>query len=106
MRSFWRTLDQGVLRAIILVCLADAIAGASFGALTVSGGLPTWVPVAMSVLVFAGGAQFAAAGVVLAGGSPAAAVLAGLLLNARILPFGFTVADTAGDRWWTRLLGA
>ena len=106
MRSFWRTLDQGVLRAIILVCLADAIAGASFGALTVSGGLPAWVPVAMSVLIFAGGAQFAAAGVVLAGGSPAAAVLAGLVLNARILPFGFTVGDAVGGSWWARLLGA
>jgi predicted branched-subunit amino acid permease len=60
----------------------------------------------MSVLVFAGGAQFAAAGVVLAGGSPAAAVLAGLILNARLLPYGFTVADAAGGRWWTRLMGA
>jgi 4-azaleucine resistance transporter AzlC len=90
----------------MLVCLADAIAGASFGALTVSGGLPAWVPVAMSVLIFAGGAQFAAAGVVLAGGSPAAAVLAGLVLNARILPFGFTVGDAVGGSWWARLLGA
>ncbi|HEY7361902.1 MAG TPA: AzlC family ABC transporter permease, partial [Streptosporangiaceae bacterium] len=88
MRSFWRTLDQGSLRDISLVCLADAIVGASFGAITVSGGLHPSVPVAMSVLVFAGGAQFAAAGVVLAGGSPAAAVVAGLVLNARLLPYG------------------
>lgn len=106
MRSFGRTIDRGVLRAIILVCAADAIAGASFGALTTSGGLPPWVPVAMSVFIFAGGAQFAAAGVVLAGGSPAAAVLAGLVLNARILPYGFAVADAVGSSWWTRLLGA
>ena len=106
MRSFWRTLDRDSLRDIALVCLADAIVGASFGAITVSGGLRPWVPVTMSVLVFAGGAQFAAAGVVLAGGSPAAAVLAGLVLNARLLPYGFTVADTVGGRWWTRLLGA
>jgi predicted branched-subunit amino acid permease len=106
MRSLWRTLDRGVLRDVALVCLADAIVGASFGAITVSGGLPLWVPVTMSVLVFAGGAQFAAAGVVLAGGSPVAAVLAGLILNARLLPYGFTVADAAGGRWWTRLAGA
>jgi 4-azaleucine resistance transporter AzlC len=106
MRSFWRTLDRDSLRDIALVCLADAIVGASFGAITVSGGLRPWVPISMSVLVFAGGAQFAAAGVVLAGGSPAAAVLAGLVLNARLLPYGFTVADTVGGRWWTRLLGA
>src|SRR2546430_10400507 len=106
MRSLWRTLDRGVLRDVALVCLADAIVGASFGAITVSGGLPLWVPVTMSVLVFAGGAQFAAAGVVLAGGSPAAAVLARLILNARLLPYGFTVADSVGGMWWTRLLGA
>jgi 4-azaleucine resistance transporter AzlC len=106
MRSFWRTLDRSVLRDIALVCLADAIVGASFGAITVSGGLAPWVPITMSVLVFAGGAQFAAAGVVLAGGSPAAAVLAGLILNTRLLPYGFTVADVAGGKWWTRLLGA
>jgi 4-azaleucine resistance transporter AzlC len=106
MRSFWRTIDRGTLRDIGLVCLADAIVGASFGAITVSGGLHPWVPITMSVLVFAGGAQFAAAGVVLTGGGPAAAVLAGLVLNARLLPYGFTVADAIGGRWWTRLLGA
>jgi predicted branched-subunit amino acid permease len=50
----------------------------------------------MSLLVFAGGAQFAALGVVLAGGNPLAAAGAGLLLNARHLPFGFTVADVIG----------
>ena len=105
MRSLWRTLDHGALRDVALVCLADAIVGASFGAVTVSGGLALWVPIAMSVLVFAGGAQFAAAGVLLAGGSPAAAVLAGLILNTRLLPYGFTVADAVGGRWWTRLLG-
>ncbi len=106
MRSFWRTLDRDTVRAIGLICVADTIAGASFGAIAVSGGMPAWVPIAMSVLIFAGGAQFAAVGVVLAGGSPAAAVLAGLVLNARLLPYGFTVADAVGGTWWTRLLGA
>src|SRR2546423_12722845 len=106
MRSFWRTLDQGSVRDIALVCLADAIVGASFGAITVSGGLRPWAPITMSVLVFAGGAQFAAAGVVLADGSPAAAVLARLVLNARLLPYGFTLADPVRGRGWARLLGA
>ena len=106
MRSFWRTIGRDTLRDIALVCLADAIVGASFGAVTVSGGLHPWVPVAMSVLVFAGGAQFAAAGVVLAGGGAAAAVVAGLVLNTRLLPYGFAVADAVEGRWWTRLPGA
>lgn len=106
MRSIWRTLDPATVRAIMLVCLADAIVGASFGAIAVSGGLDLWVPIAMSVLVFAGGAQFAAVGVLLAGGGAVAAVITGLVLNARHLPFGFAVADVLSGRWPKRLIGA
>ena len=46
----------------------------------------------MSAFVFAGGAQFMAVGLI-AAGNPVAAVLAGLLLNARHLPFGLAVAE-------------
>ncbi|MGW6912641.1 AzlC family ABC transporter permease [Kitasatospora sp. NPDC054939] len=104
--SALHVLDRATLRDIALVCVADALVGASFGAISVSGGLPLWVPVALSVLVFAGGAQFAAVGVVLAGGGPLAAVATGLVLNARMLPFGFTVADAVVGPWWQRLFGA
>ncbi|MFE4355018.1 AzlC family ABC transporter permease [Kitasatospora sp. NPDC056800] len=106
MRSLLRTLERATLRDVALVCLADALVGASFGAISVSGGLPLWVPVALSVLVFAGGSQFAAVGVVLSGGGALAAVATGLVLNARLLPFGFTVADVLDGPWWRRLLGA
>ncbi|MEV7599338.1 AzlC family ABC transporter permease [Kitasatospora sp. NPDC089797] len=106
MRSLLRTLEQATLRDIALVCLADALVGASFGAISVSGGLPLWVPTALSVLVFAGGSQFAAVGVVLSGGGALAAVATGLVLNARLLPFGFAVADVLQGPWWQRLFGA
>ncbi|NUR07354.1 MAG: AzlC family ABC transporter permease [Nocardioidaceae bacterium] len=110
MRSTWRTLlatlDPQVLRDIALVCVADALVGLSFGAIAVSGGLDWTVPVLMSLLVFAGGAQFAAVAVVLSGGSAVAAVLAGLVLNSRLLPFGFAVSDVLGRRWRTVLPGA
>lgn len=85
------------MRDVGLVCLADGIVAVSFGATSVSGGLAWWVPVALSLLVFAGGAQIAAVGVVLAGGSPFAAVLAGAVLNTRLLPYGFAVADIFGE---------
>jgi predicted branched-subunit amino acid permease len=85
-----------LLRDVALVCVADGLVGLSFGATTVAGGLPWWVPVAMSLIVFAGGSQFAAVGVVLAGGSPFAAVAAGAVLNTRLLPYGFAVADVVG----------
>lgn len=124
MRLGWRTSgaperDRALVRDVALVCVADAIVGVSFGATAVAGGLPWWVPIAMSLLVFAGGAQIAAVGVVLAGGSPLAAVAAGAVLNTRLFPYGLAVADvTAGTggtggpsrsparRWLTRLLGA
>lgn len=95
-RSLWRTLDRRLLRDIALVCLADGVVGASFGAIAVSGGQAAWVPIVMSLVVFAGGAQFAALGIVLAGGNPLAAAVAGLVLNTRLLPFGFAVADLIG----------
>ena len=111
----WRTpgrpggpgrLGRELRRDVALVCLADGIVAVSFGATAVAGGLPGWLPVLMSLVVFAGGAQFAAVGVVLAGGSPVAAVAAGVLLNTRLLPYGLGVADVTTGRWWTRLVGA
>ncbi len=65
--------------------------GASFGVLAE----PVMGPVAaivMSVLVFAGAAQFASVTVLAAGGGVASAVSAGLLINARFLPMGLALA--------------
>lgn len=99
--------DRTIARDVALVCLADAIVGASFGATATSGGLSPWVPVLMSLLVFAGGAQIAATSIVLSGGGPVAAVAAGALLNTRMLPYGFAVADVTGTGpWYQRLFGA
>jgi len=117
MRTLWRTplsawpRDAALLRDVGLICLADGIVGLSFGAASVAGGLPWWVPVALSVLVFAGGSQIAAVGVVLAGGSPLAAVAAGAVLNSRLFPYGLAVADVVTSeygpvrRWLVRIIG-
>lgn len=106
MRSLWRTVALAPVRDIALVCLADGIVGVSFGAISVAGGLPAWVPIVMSLLIFAGGAQFSAVAVVLAGGGPVAAVVAGLVLNTRLLPFGFAVADILDRNWFHKLTGS
>lgn len=106
MRFLWRTAPPALWRDVGLVCVADGIVGVSFGAASISGGLPWWVPVALSLLVFAGGAQIAAVGVVLAGGSPLAAVLAGAVLNTRLFPYGFAVADVVGPAGRTEASGA
>ena len=51
-------------------------------------------PIVMSAVVFAGSAQFAATAVLAAGGGPAAAVVAGVLLNARYGPMGVALAPS------------
>lgn len=105
MRSIWRTLEPALARDIALVLVADGIVGVSFGAIAVGSGLPVWLPMLLSLLVFAGAAQFMFVGIVASGGNPIAAVLAGLLVNARHLPFGFAIGDLLGSGW-KRLAGA
>jgi hypothetical protein len=58
MRSIRRTTERDLVRDIALVCAADALVGVSFGAIAVGLGLPLWLPVLLSVVVFAGAAQF------------------------------------------------
>jgi 4-azaleucine resistance transporter AzlC len=106
MRSIWRTPEKGLARDIALVCVADAVVGVSFGAIAVGLGLPVWLPMLMSVVVFAGAAQFIFIGIVGAGGNPVAAVVAGLLVNARHVPFGFAVGDVFGAGVLRRIAGS
>ncbi len=82
------------------------VVGLSFGAIAASAGLSVLKISAMSLFVFAGGAQFLAVGVVAAGGGAAAAVLAGLLLNARHLPFGLAVGEVIGERRRSLVVGS
>ncbi|GLP67589.1 hypothetical protein TUSST3_42110 [Streptomyces sp. TUS-ST3] len=95
-----------MVRDSALVWLASGVVGISFGAIAVTGGLPVWVPVVMSLVVYAGSAQFSAVGVLLAGGGPFAAAVTGLLLNTRTAAYGLAVADLLGPGRASRLLGA
>lgn len=89
-------LNADTVKAIALVCLADGIVGISYGSLATGSGFPLWVPLALSVLVLAGASEFLFIGTVATGGSPIAAAIAGLLVNARHLPFGIAVKDLVG----------
>jgi 4-azaleucine resistance transporter AzlC len=80
------------MRAALPLVFPVAALGASFG--IVARGLQ-WgavAPVAMSIVVFSGSAQFAVASVLGGGGSVAAAILAGMLVNARFLAMGLSAA--------------
>src|SRR5580700_11345506 len=97
MSSIYRTLARGTLRDIALACLAVWFIGLSYGAIAVASGFPLWVPAAQSVLVL----------VVAAGGNPLAAAAAGLLVNARHLPYGLALPDgVTGPGATRRLLGS
>jgi len=82
-------LRDGV-RAATPVIVPTLVLGISFGVLAepVMGEV---APVVMSIVVFAGSAQFAALSVLAAGGGAAPAIASGLLMNARFLPMGFAV---------------
>jgi 4-azaleucine resistance transporter AzlC len=85
-------LRRGAVTAIPLA-IAVGLFGVSFGVLSATtGGMGALPAIVMSITTFAGSAQFAAASVVGTGGAPAAAIAAALLLNARYLPIGVSVA--------------
>ncbi len=96
MSSIYRTLSGGTLRDIALACLAVWFIGLSYGAIAVASGFPLWVPAAQSVLVLAGASEFLFIGIVAAGGNPLAAAAAGLLVNARHLPYGLALPHMTG----------
>jgi 4-azaleucine resistance transporter AzlC len=73
--------------------LVVGLFGISFGVLSVSsGGIGPVQAVVMSASTFAGSAQFAAASIVATGGQPITAIAAAILLNARYLPIGISIA--------------
>ena len=98
-----------MLRDISVTCLAVFFIGLSYGAIAVASGFPLWLPAAQSVLVLAGASEFLFIGIVAAGGNPIAAALAGLLVNARHLPYGLALPDITGPevtgRGWRRMAG-
>jgi 4-azaleucine resistance transporter AzlC len=105
MRSILRT--DPIARDVTALCAAGVVVGLSFGAIASAAGVPLTQIVAMNALVYAGGAQFLAVGLAGAGATAAAIVLAGLLLNARHLPFGLAIGnEVLGERRAARLLGS
>src|ERR671930_2472250 len=76
----------------------------SFGLLARTVGMGRVAPIVMSATTFAGSAQFAAASILDAGGTAAAAILAAVLLNVSYAPMSISVADLFGGALPKRLL--
>ncbi|STQ62042.1 AzlC family-like protein [Pseudescherichia vulneris] len=98
MKHHLSCLKGDTIKAIVLVCLAVGIVGMSYGSLAIAYGFPIWVPFILSITVLAGASEFMFIGIVASGGNPLAAAAAGLLVNARHVPFGVTVRDLVGKR--------
>ena len=88
------------------IAAATGLYGVSFGALAVAAGLTVGQAMALSLLMFTGGSQFAFIGVVAGGGSGAAALGAATLLGLRNGVYGIQLKSLLGLRGWRRWVGA
>jgi predicted branched-subunit amino acid permease len=88
-----RTFRDG-LRDGLPYAGASAALSLSFGVVATDAGLPALAAVVMSAVVFAGSAQFAAIGILAAGGGVGAAVGAAALMNSRFVPMGFAIGPS------------
>lgn len=98
------TIADGV-RAVLPLAVAVGLFGIPFGVLADAtiGALPTIV---FSATTFGGSAQLAAVSILGGGGAVAAAIVAALMLNARYLPIGISVASSLPRRLVPRVLAA
>ncbi len=96
----------GVAAQSLSVGLATGAYGVSFGALAVASGLSPSQALALSLLMFTGGSQFALVGVVSAGGTGAAAAASAGLLGVRNGFYGVQLTPVLSVRGWRRLLAA
>lgn len=80
------------LRQAVSVGVATGAYGISFGALSVAAGLSVLQTMALSLLMFTGGSQFAFVGVIGAGGTGAAATATATLVGLRNALYGLQMA--------------
>ena len=101
----------------VLICLSMAIVGVSYGVTAGSAGFSLWQLLALAVLVLGASSEFLFIGIIAAGGSATAAVVAGLLINSRNFAYGMSAGSFLGrDRYkdsgwrrgsgWRKLVGA
>ncbi|WP_338748075.1 AzlC family ABC transporter permease [Janibacter alittae] len=88
------------------VGVATGVYGVSFGALGVAAGLDVWQTMALSLLLFTGGSQFAFIGIIGSGGNPVTAVATSTLLGIRNGLYGLQLARVLRLRGWRRAAAA
>ncbi|GAB2758152.1 AzlC family ABC transporter permease [Sinomonas soli] len=86
------------------IAVATGLYGISFGALGVASGLDVLQTVALSLLMFTGGSQFAFIGVLAGGGPGAAATAAATLLGVRNAVYGMQLNAMFAPAGWRRFV--
>ena len=86
------------------MCASVGVIGVSYGASAAAAGFPLWLPAVTGALVLAASSEFLFIGIIAAGGNPFAAVAAGLLVNARHVPYGLAVPEVI-EPGWRRIVG-
>lgn len=74
--------------------VAGGLLSLSFGVVARDVGFSAWAAIIMSLVVFAGAAQFASVAILVGGGNPLAAIAAASLMNSRFLPMGVALAPS------------
>ena len=101
-----RTNRSPAVNIGLSIAVATGLYGVSFGALGVASGLSVWQTIALSVLMFTGGSQFAFIGVVAGGGTGSAAFGAAALLGVRNAVYGMQMNRMLRLTGWRRFIGA
>lgn len=101
-----RLLGSPAVRVGLSISVATGLYGVSFGALSVTSGLDFWQTMALSLLLFSGGSQFAFIGVVAGGGSGLAAMGAATLLGMRNGIYGMQLNVLLHPTGWRKYAAA
>lgn len=94
------------IRMGLSIAAATGLYGISFGALAVAAGLTVGQAMALSLLMFTGGSQFAFIGVIAGGGAGSAALGAAALLGVRNAVYGMQMNGMIAPRGWRRPVAA
>ncbi|GAB1407795.1 AzlC family ABC transporter permease [Thermomonas brevis] len=99
-------MQSPAVRMGLSIAVATGLYGVSFGALGVAAGLGVWQTLALSLLMFTGGSQFAFIGVVAGGGAGASAFGAATLLGVRNAVYGMQMNRLLRPRGWRKWVAA
>lgn len=102
----WPVVRKGIVRDAVGVGVATGAYAISFGALSVAAGLDFLQTMALSLLMFTGGSQYALVGVIAGGGNPLAGAATAIMLGSRNALYGLRMGPLLQTRGWRRWLAA